>query len=325
VIDECESYTALRSVGTDGDHFVLNGRPFPLRLVLDQGYWPSTGLTAPDDAAFRRDIELAKAMGFNGVRKHQKLEDPRFLYWADRLGLLVWEEMPSCYRFTQDSIARATLEWLAALQRDYSHPCVIAWVPFNESWGVPNLPTNPAERHYVSALYHLTRTLDPSRPVIGNDGWESVSTDIIGIHDYDADVERIARRYHGEESRPRVFQRERPGGRLLVLDGERPATQPVMLTEFGGIAYGDDPNRIWGYSAVSSAEALEQAYTALLFTIHSFRLFAGFCYTQFADTYQEANGLLYADRTPKFPLSRIALATCGVREESPYKERRPDP
>ena len=171
----------------DSDRFVLNGRPYMLRMVLDQGYWPETGLTAPDDAPLRRDVELAKAMGFNGVRKHQKIEDPRYLYWADKLGLLVWEEMPSAYRFTDRSVQRVSREWIAAIERDTSHPCIIAWVPINESWGVPNLPTNPAERHYVQGLYHLTKTLDPTRPVIGNDGWESVATDIIGIHDYDSD------------------------------------------------------------------------------------------------------------------------------------------
>ena len=102
-----------------GDRFVLNGRPYPLRMVLDQGYWPDTGLTAPDDDALRRDVELAKDMGFNGVRKHQKIEDPRYLYWADALGLLVWEEMPSAYRFTRRSIERLTREWLEVMERDY--------------------------------------------------------------------------------------------------------------------------------------------------------------------------------------------------------------
>ena len=114
LLDEVASYTALRAVAVQGDRFVLNGRPYQLRLVLDQGYWPDGGLTAPDDAALRRDVELAKAMGFNGVRKHQKIEDPRYLYWADRLGLLVWEEMPSAYRFTQDSVERVTREWTEA-------------------------------------------------------------------------------------------------------------------------------------------------------------------------------------------------------------------
>src|SRR4051794_13787822 len=195
LIDQAWSYTAIRAVGTAGGRFLLNGRPYPLRMVLDHGYWPQSGLTPPDDDALRRDIELTKAMGFNGVRKHQKIEDPRYLHWADRLGLLVWIEMPSAYRFTDRSIARLVKEWIDVVRRDMSHPCVVAWVPFNESWGVPNLPDSKPERHYVEAIYHLTKTLDPSRPVVGNDGWESVATDILGIHDYDGLPERLARRY----------------------------------------------------------------------------------------------------------------------------------
>ena len=310
VLDEVRSYTALRSSAVDGDRFVLNGRPYALRLVLDQGYWPDTGLTAPDDAALRRDVELARAMGFNGVRKHQTIADERYLFWADCIGLLVWGEMPSAYRFTRRSVQRVTREWISILERDYSHPCVVAWVPFNESWGVPNLPHSSAERHYVEALYHLTKTLDATRPVVGNDGWESVATDMIGIHDYDADPARIAKRYHADEVLPRLFKRERPGGRVLVLAGERPADLPIVLSEFGGIAYSPDA-RTWGYSRVGSADELAQRYEALMSVIHSLGVFAGFCYTQFADTYQEANGLLFADRTPKFPLARMRRATSG--------------
>ena len=111
LLDEVRSYTALRSISIQGDRLVLNGRPYPLQMVLDQGYYPASGITAPDDNALRRDVEMAKAMGFNGVRKHQKIEDPRYLYWADTLGLLVWEEMPSAYRFTRTSIERLTREW----------------------------------------------------------------------------------------------------------------------------------------------------------------------------------------------------------------------
>ena len=314
LIDQAESYTALRSVSTQGDRFLLNGRPFPLRMVLDQGYWPDTGISAPDDGALRRDVELAKAMGFNGVRKHQKVEDPRYLYWADRLGLLVWVEMPSAYRFTRLSVGRLMREWTDVIERDVSHPCVVSWVPFNESWGAPNLPENPAERHYVQSVYHLTKTLDPSRPVIGNDGWESVTTDIIGIHDYDSDTSRIARRYRADEVLPRLFRRERPGGRLLVLDGQPHADHPIVLSEFGGIACASDPKSTWGYSRCNSPEELQGQYTELLRAIRSLDLLSGFCYTQFSDTYQEANGLLYADRRPKFPIAAICEATRGWRD-----------
>jgi beta-galactosidase/beta-glucuronidase len=310
VLDEARSYTALRSLGIQGDRFVLNGRPYPLIMVLDQGYWPESGLTAPSDAALRRDVELAKAMGFNGVRKHQKIEAPRYLYWADVLGLLVWEEMPSAYRFTRDSVRRLTAEWTDVIKRDRSHPCIVAWVPFNESWGVPDLPDNPAQQHYVQALYHLTRTLDPTRPVIGNDGWESVATDIIGIHDYDDNPNRLAARYG--LTTLRLFQRERPGGRLLLV-GAKHMGQPIMLTEFGGIAFSREPERTWGYSRTSTPREFAERYRQLLQVVRPAPLLAGFCYTQFSDTYQEANGLLYADRTPKIPVEEIALATRGPR------------
>ncbi len=312
VIDSVRSYTALRSIAVQGDRFVLNGRPYQMRLVLDQGYWIETGLTPPSDDALRRDVELAKAMGFNGVRKHQKIESPGYLFWADTLGLLVWEEMPSAYRFTRPSIERLTREWMEVLARDSSHPCIVAWMPFNESWGVPDLPDSPAQRHYVQSLYHLTKTLDPTRPVIGNDGWESVATDIIGIHDYDDQPHRIAHRYGADDRLPRLFKRERPGGKMLLLGSSQEGDQPVMLTEFGGIAYAADRSRTWGYTRVESAEDLAEAYRQLMEAVHSCTILAGFCYTQFADTYQEANGLLNADRTPKFSLEKIRNATRGT-------------
>ena len=316
LIDTVSSYTALRSIGVQGDKFVLNERPFPLRIILDQGYWPEGGLTAPDDAAYLRDVDLAIAMGFNGVRKHQKIESPRYLYWADVRGLLVWEEMPSAYRFTRASIERLCREWTAAIARDVSHPCIVAWVPFNESWGVPDLPNSPTQRHYVQALYHLSKTLDPTRPVVGNDGWESVATDIVGIHDYDDQPARIAKRY-GVAEIPTLFKRERPGGRILSLDGT-PQEQPIMITEFGGIHFSRKDGG-WGYSHAESEEDFARRYLHLLRVIRSLPLLAGFCYTQFTDTYQEANGLLYADRTPKFPIEQIALATRGPQNAKDYQ------
>ena len=311
VLDSLRSYTALRSVATQGDRFMLNGRPLNLRLVLDQGYWPESGATAPSDDALRLDVELAKKLGFNGVRKHQKIESQRFLYWADQLGLLVWEEMPSAYRYTTRSIHRLSREWTEVLERDKSHPCIVTWVPFNESWGVPDLPDSPAQRHYVQALYHLTKCIDPSRPVIGNDGWESVATDITGIHDYDDQVERLGIRYGIHDVETRLLKRERPGGRMLQVGEETGKTgQPIVLTEFGGIAFGEREG-IWGYSQTENADDLLKQYSALLNTVRQLPLLAGFCYTQFTDTYQEANGLLYADRRPKMPFEEVALATTG--------------
>ena len=318
LIDDLRSYTALRSVTISRDRIMLNGRPYLLKLVLDQGYWPDTLLAAPDDDALRRDVELAKAMGFNGVRKHQKIECPRYLYWADVLGLLVWEEMPSAYRFTRTSISRLVREWIEVIERDFSHPCVVVWVPFNESWGVPDLPTIAAQRDWVHALYHLTKTMDPTRPVIGNDGWESSATDIIGIHDYDANVEHLRQRYGQETNTQQLFDRRRPGGRILTLDGYPHRGQPIVLTEFGGIAYAKPPeSKEWGYSTASGDEDFACKFHALIEAVSTTPLFSGYCYTQFADTFQEANGLLHADRTPKIPLERIAAATAISRLHIP--------
>jgi len=198
----------------------------------------------------------------NGVRKHQKIEDPRYLYWADVLGLLVWEEMPSAYRFTSQAVERLTREWGAASRRDRSHPSVVAWVPINESWGVPDLTDIAAQRHFVQALYHLTRTLDSERPVVGNDGWEALATDIIGIHDYDTDLSRIATRYASTEVIPRLFRAERPGGRTLTIEGHAHAGQPIMLTEFGGIAFAADPEHTWDYSRVETQDAFRKRISA---------------------------------------------------------------
>lgn len=309
VLDAVQSYTAMRSVEVLGERLMLNGRPIFLRMVLDQGYWPESGLTPPDDDAARRDVELIKAMGFNGVRAHQRVSDPRFLHWADVLGLLVWDEMPSPYRFRPRTVARLTAEWMEVIQRDRGHPCVIVWVPINESWGVPDLPSNPAHVHMIRLMYHLTHALDPSRPVVGNDGWEMDLTDIITIHDYERLPERLRKRYEERHEIARILRTERPGGRVLLLNEEAYRGQPIMITEFGGVSLRKDGS--WGYAEVTTEAEFEARYKDLLGAVNNLPLLAGFCYTQFADTYQEANGLVRADRTPKFPIQRIASITRG--------------
>jgi hypothetical protein len=311
VVDTARGYTALRTVRVEGDRFLLNGRPIQLRMALDQGYWPESGLSAPDDRALRRDVLLARRMGFNGVRKHQKIEDPRYLYWADAIGLFVWEEMPSVYRFTPEALLRLTREWAAAIERDVSHPCIVTWVTFNESWGVPELPVSAAQRHAVDALYHLTSVLDGARPVVGNDGWEHAATDLLTIHDYASDPATLAARYGDPTTLSQTLARDRPAGRLLVVSDHPYRGQPVLLTEFGGIGYAEDTAHTWGYTRAESPRELAATYARLVETVRDLEPLSGFCYTQFTDTYQEANGLLYMDRTPKFPLDEIAQATRG--------------
>ena len=312
-LDRVRSYTAMRTVGVTRGRFTLNGRPLQLRLVLDQGYWPETGLTPPDADALYRDVELVQALGFNGVRKHQKIEDPRFLRIADERGLLVWEELPSAYRFTSRSVQRLTQQCVDVVRRDSSHPCIVAWVPFNESWGISAVAADGAQRDLMAALYHLTRALDPNRPVIGNDGWEFAAGDMLGVHDYDSDAGRLARRY--AQPLATVLREEQPGGRVLLLDGAEADGRPVLLTEFGGIAHTPeaDEQTTWGYDRARTGEELATRYERLLEAVHGAVALAGFCYTQLTDTYQEANGLLTMERTPKAPLERLAAATRGDR------------
>ena len=317
VFDRVISYTALRSVDTSRDRFTLNGRPYYLRMILDQGYWPDTLMTPTNSAACRKDIELIKAAGFNGARKHQKIESPWYLYWADRLGLIVWEEMPSAYRFTTKSVERITREWIEVIERDYNHPCICVWVPFNESWGVPDLALKAAHQNAVRALYHLTKTLDPNRLIVGNDGWEALATDLIGIHDYEYDPARMLERYGGGIKVAEVLKEKRPAGRVLTLDTDPQGGQPVLLTEFGGIAVSERSQnqaaQTWGYSVGADLLDLERRYQGLLRAVHSSEVFSGFCYTQFTDTFQEANGLFFADRSPKIPVPRLNAATHGLQ------------
>ena len=313
VIDRVQSYTALRSVTLSANRFLLNGRPYFLRMVLDQGYWPEGLMTATDDE-LRADVELTKRLGFNGARKHQKLENPRWLYWCDVLGLLVWEEMPSAYRFNNSSASRLLEEWTAAIERDRSHPCIVAWVPFNESWGVPDLPSNPSHRDLVRSLYFLTKTLDPTRPVIGNDGWEYVATDIVGIHDYEHDPNKLLKRYEDQAAITSSLKSLQPGGRAMALEGFAYTDHPVVLSEFGGIAYSSETKSGWGYSRATDAAGFLDKYSALMLALWACRDgLAGYCYTQLTDTFQEKNGVLFMDRSPKADLKALFSAARGER------------
>ncbi|MDB5058393.1 MAG: beta-galactosidase/beta-glucuronidase, partial [Chloroflexi bacterium] len=285
VVDTIRSYAGMRSVGAEHGRFWLNGSPIFLRLALEQGYWPESHLAAPSDDALRDEVELAKSLGFNGVRIHQKVEDPRFLYWCDRLGLLVWGEMPSAFVFTQSAMERLTREWLEVLRRDFSHPCIIAWVPLNESWGVPNLRDDPAQRSYVQALYHLTHALDRTRPVIGNDGWELLIGDIHGIHDYSFSGRAISERYGNPEAVEHTLRDVQPQHHMLLLSAANRGHQPVMITEFGGLSYQPGQGEAWfGYGTVRTQAEFEQKYAELITAIASSPTIAGFCYTQLTDT-----------------------------------------
>lgn len=204
VLDTVQGHVGFRTVTVAGDRWLCNGRPLYQRLLLDQGYWPESLLTPPSDDALVADLGFVRDAGFNGVRKHQKIADPRFLWHADRMGVLVWEELPSPFWLAHldgDLEADAIAEWTEAIRRDRNHPCIIAWVPLNESWGVQDLHRVPERRDTVRRLVAVTRGLDDTRPVVDNSGWGHVDTDIVDVHDYDQNPERLTRRWTGIEAR----------------------------------------------------------------------------------------------------------------------------
>ncbi len=341
-LDQVESYFGMRKISTAGTQVLLNNQPYYLRLILDQGYWPGGLLTAPTDDDLRRDIELTKAFGFNGARKHQKIEDPRWLYWADRLGLLVWGEMPSAYEWSQEAERPFITEWLAALVRDYNHPCLMAWVPFNESWGLHDLEADPRQQDFVRRVVALTRDLDRTRLVIDNDGWEHLDggSDLLTIHDYTAHGPRLIERYteFGQAAHAAVLPLVSDQARPVFLSPDGYRGEPVIFSEFGGISL-RPPERwagaeseaeaptetewgyvlavaesdgTWGYSNAASTEGFVTQYRGLIEALAHLGFSAGFCYTQLTDVEQEVNGLLTYDRYPKVDPAQIARINLSV-------------
>jgi beta-galactosidase/beta-glucuronidase len=307
-VDAVASYLGLRSVATSRDALLLNDRPVHLRAVLAQNYWPETHLAATPEM-LRREVELVLELGFNAARVHQKVEDPRFLYWADRLGLMIWAETASAYAFDPRAMNALVAEWTAAVARDRSHPSIIVWVPLNESWGVQHISHDPRAQAFSRSIADLTRALDGTRPVISNDGWEHTDSDIWTIHDYEGDAAVLASRYGDRAPLDRMLDGFTPAGRRMWAGGARPRSDaPVMLTEFGGVSLSTGGNGDWGYSSARDPQAFEAQVGAILHAIGSAEPLAGYCYTQLTDTGQETNGLLYADRSPKFPIERIRAA-----------------
>ncbi|MFJ3385737.1 MULTISPECIES: glycoside hydrolase family 2 protein [unclassified Curtobacterium] len=312
-VDTVASYFGIRTVGVGGGAFQLNDRRYDVRSVLNQGYWPESHIAAPSRAALRREVELIKELGFNAARNHQKIEDPRFLYWADRLGLLVWGEAPGAYAFSPRAVQRLMREWMDAVERDASHPSIVTWVPANESWGVQHISTDPAQQAYARALADVTRALDPTRPVISNDGWEHTNSDIVTIHDYEGVGERLARTYADDAARTALLAGLGPADRWVLVGGAEDLGQPVMLTEFGGVDYqpGGAREDGWGYTSAADGDDYVARVTALYDAIRASSFLAGSCYTQLTDTMQETNGLLNADRSPKVAIEQIRRAVTG--------------
>ncbi|MFY0762315.1 sugar-binding domain-containing protein [Metabacillus dongyingensis] len=311
VVDEVQSYFGMRKISIKYGKVLLNNMPIYQKLLLDQGYWPDTMLTPPSDAAILEDIEKTLEMGFNGVRKHQKIEDERFLYWCDKKGLLVWSEMAATYEFSDKAIENFTKEWLEIIQQHYNHPSIITWVPFNESWGVPNILTDKKQQAFTESIYYLSKSIDPERPVIVNDGWEHTVSDIISLHDYEEHGEVFLKRYQNKD---KILNNEMPHNdhKYAFADGYEYKGQPVIISEYGGIAFKDDSG--WGYgNQVDTEEEFLKRFRSITDAIKEIPYISGYCYTQTTDVQQEINGLLKEDRTPKIQLEKIKAVNDSIK------------
>lgn len=305
VLDEAQTRFGMRKISVnEHGRICLNGKPIYQRLVLDQGYWQESGITPPSAEALKRDIELAKAMGFNGARKHQKAEDPYYCYYAEELGFLTWCEMPSAYCFNARETAAISREWYEILQNAKNATSNICYVPLNESWGVREIYHGIAEKNFAKSLYYLTKAQVGDALISTNDGFEVVNpTDILGIHDYDRVAEEQFAQYYASERYDEYF----PQGWSLYAEGEsHEKNRPVLFTEFGGRALkSDEDGGAWGYSgAAENVEAFLKQLRSIVKGIYSCNA-QGFCYTQLTDVQQEVNGLLYANRTPKADMKEL--------------------
>lgn len=303
VVDRVESYFGMRKIAIEGEKILLNNEELYQRLILDQGYWQDSDLTPPSVAALELDIDKIIEMGYNGVRKHQKVEDNRFLYLCDKKGLLVWSEVGSTYSFSDKAVANFTAEWLEIVKQNYNHPSIITWVPFNESWGIQDIHEDKKQQQFTEGIYYLTKSFDAMRPVVTNDGWDHTISDIITLHDYEENGETFTERYANQEKLlANAFQHN--GFRHPFASGYENIGKPVIISEFGGIAFQSESG--WGYgNQVQDEAAFLARFESITSAIQGLDYISGFCYTQVSDVQQEINGLLTIDRQDKVDLTAI--------------------
>ncbi|HUT56101.1 MAG TPA: glycoside hydrolase family 2 TIM barrel-domain containing protein [bacterium] len=308
-LDIVSSYVGVRTIEARNGKIHLNGKPFYQKLLLDQGFFPGGVYTPRDDEAMRADCEIYKRMGFNGLRKHQKIEDPRFLYWCDRLGLVVWEEMPSLGfgilgRVPDQAVDRFRDEWLDVIARDLNHPCIITWTVFNENWGIYEMLWSKASRRFGYAMVKATREADPSRLVVDNSGGWHFDTDVWDFHHYLPTVQDSVRLYERYQLKPgdhislgRYFLNALKGELVIpnFLPGVDYQGQPVLLSEYGG----------FGFYRTEGDESLLEKYRSYTLAVSRFPNIVGYCYTQPYDVEQEQNGLMTFDRVPKIEPEKI--------------------
>ena len=308
-IDEIGSYFGFRSFLANKNCLLLNNNPIYSKMVLHQGYYRNGGLTGSSEEILK-DVMLAKELGFNGIRMHQKIEDERFYYYADVLGMMVWCEMPSPYEFKDDTITNLMNEWLEVIKQNYNHPSIVVWVPINESWGIPRVVLDSTNQHLADALYHVTKTYDKYRMVISNDGWEHTTSDIITLHNYAQKGEELTHFYKDLNSMLNGEHRvDYSQTRIPFANGYKYNNQPVILSEFAGIGYQNGNDKGWGYGdCVLSDDAYIDRLTSMVKAVRAIDGICGFCITQLTDVEQEINGLLDFDRMPKAKMEQLKKA-----------------
>lgn len=300
IIDEVKSYAGMRKVHTADGIFYLNNEPYFQRLVLDQGYYPDGVWTAPSDEALKNDIVLGKEAGFNGARLHQKVFEERYYYWADKLGYLTWGESASWVMDINDELAVRNYigEWTEVVARDRNHPSLVTWTPFNETWG----SREGVYPRLIRDIYHITKSIDPTRPINDASGDDHILTDIWSVHNYEQDGSKLAEQLEFKEGKE-PYRNSRDKKFLAVYEG-----QPYMVDEFGGIGWmsAEERKNSWGYGNIP--QTLEEFYTRLESQVKALKdakHVMGFCYTQLTDVEQEKNGIYYYNRTPKLDMKRI--------------------
>lgn len=316
-IDKVNSYAGMRKSELRNGVFYLNNKPYYQRLVLDQGYYPDGQWTAPTDEQLKRDIELGKAAGFNGARLHQKVFEPRYFYWADKLGYLTWGESASWGMNWTDKVAARNMlaEWHECIDRDYNVTSLIAWSPLNETW----IKDVDGQRdRLTNDLYFMTKNLDRTRPVVASSGGHHAGfTDIYAEHIYVQDPVALYNQLSlNSNGKPWIHHPKESA----EYKGEC-----YMIDEFGGIQWNkkmDAPevateDAFWGYG--QAPQSLDEYYKRLeeqVNVILSLDHIAGFCYTQIVDVELEKNGIYTYDRSPKFDVERINRIFSKPREQA---------
>lgn len=302
VVDEVLSEFGFRTIKAKNRKILLNDKEIFMKLALEQGYYNEGIYTFKDDQEMLDEIKWIKDLGFNGIRMHQKVEDERFYYLCDLEGLIVFCEMPSPYDFNESTVDNLKREWSEVVKQFYNHPSILVWTPINESWGVPEVSTDAVQQSFIIDVYHLTKSIDKTRLVISNDGWEHCVGDIITIHNYVQDPKVF------QELCDNLFDIVKSNGRIDPMNtrvsfanGYSYSGQPILIDEFCGIGY--DVTNVkdgWGYgNSTKSEQEFVDRYAAIVKAAHNCQYISGFCMTQLTDVYIEVNGLLTMDRKPK--------------------------